>query len=243
MKTTGATASERVTPVSPGFIRCSVTPRCPTPSTPQRSNECSPSARKRYDRTLVTFLTTAETDALLAAPNPTTWTGRRDRALFTLAVQTGLRISELTGINNSDIHLATGAHVRCRGKGRKELTASTVTTITEWLHERGGQSDDPVFPARNGGRLSRDAIEHRLKIHTATAADHCPTLATKNVTCHVLRHTAAMRLLEAGVDTTVIALWLGHFSEERNLSRGVSVRTVVRFCVTPFAYCATRARM
>ena len=169
---------------------------------------------KRYDRTLVTFLTSAETDALLAAPNPTTWTGRRDGAMFTLAVQTGLRISELTGINNSDIHLGTGAHVRCRGKGRKEritpLTASTVTTITEWLHERGGQPDDPVFPARNGGRLSRDAIEHRLKIHTATAADHCPTLANKNVTCHVLRHTAAMRLLEAGVDTTVIALWLGH---------------------------------
>lgn len=169
---------------------------------------------KRYDRTLVTFLTTTETDALLATPDPSTWTGRRDHALLALAVQTGLRISELIRLNRSDIHLATGAHVRCHGKGRKEritpLTSATVTTITAWLHERAGQPDDPVFPTRQGRRLSRDAIEHRLNTHTTTAAAHCPTLATKNVTCHVLRHTAAMRLLEAGVDTTVIALWLGH---------------------------------
>jgi integrase/recombinase XerD len=168
---------------------------------------------KRYDRTIVTFLTTPETDALLAAPEPGTWTGRRDHALLAVAVQTGLRISELIGINRSDIHLGTGAHVHCHGKGRKEritpLTAPTVATITAWLHERAGQPDDPVFPTRQGLRLSRDAIEHRLTIHT-TAAARCPTLATKNVTCHVLRHTAAMRLLEAGVDTTVIALWLGH---------------------------------
>jgi len=169
---------------------------------------------KRYDRTLITFLTTTETEALLAAPDPNTWTGRRDSALFTLAVQTGLRISELIGINPSDLHLAAGAHVRCHGKGRKEritpLTASTVAAITAWLHERTGQPDDPVFATRPGRRLSRDAIEHRLNIHTTVAALQCPTLATKHVTCHVLRHTAAMRLLEAGVDTTVIALWLGH---------------------------------
>ena len=169
---------------------------------------------KRYDRTLVTFLTTTETDSLLAAPDLSTWTGRRDHALFTLAVQTGLRITELIGINHSDIHLGTGAYVRCHGKGRKEritpLTTPTATTITRWLHEQAGQPDDPVFPTRQGRRLSRDAIEHRLNIHTLTAAERCPTLATKNVTCHVLRHTAAMRLLEAGVDTTVIALWLGH---------------------------------
>ncbi len=169
---------------------------------------------KRYDRTLVTFLTTTETDALLAAPDHSTWTGRRDRTRLAVAVQTGLRISELIGINRSDIHLGTGAHVRCHGKGRKEritpLTTPTVATLTAWLHERAGQPDDPVFPTRQGHRLSRDAIEHRLNIHTTTAAARCPTLATKNVTCHVLRHTAAMRLLEAGVDTTVIALWLGH---------------------------------
>jgi integrase/recombinase XerD len=169
---------------------------------------------KRYDRTLVTFLTSVETNALLAAPDTTTWTGRRDHALIALAAQTGLRISELISINRADIHLDTGAHVRCSGKGRKEritpLTASTVTTITGWLHERAGRPDDPVFPTRQGHRLSRDAIEHRLVAHARTAAAGCPTMATKNVTAHVLRHTAAMRLLEAGVDTTVIALWLGH---------------------------------
>jgi integrase/recombinase XerD len=150
---------------------------------------------KRYDRTLVTFLTTTETDALLTAPDPNTWTGRRDHALFSLAVQTGLRISELIGLNRSDIHLATGAHVRCHGKGRKEritpLTGPTVTVLTAWLHERAGQPDDPVFPTRQGQRLSRDAIEHRLHAHTTTAAARCPTLATKNVTCPHNRHYVA----------------------------------------------------
>jgi integrase/recombinase XerD len=169
---------------------------------------------KRYDRTLVTFLTIAETAALLAAPDPTTWTGRRDRTLLALAVQTGLRISELIGLNRSDVHLGIGPHVRCHGKGRKEritpLNAPTVTTITRWLNERAGQPDDPIFPTSQGRRLSRDAIEHRINIHATTAGDHCATIAVKHVTCHVLRHTAAMRLLEAGVDTTVIALWLGH---------------------------------
>lgn len=169
---------------------------------------------KRYDRTLVTFLTAAETAALLAAPDPTSWTGRRDRALLALAVQTGLRISELIGLNRCDVHLGVGPHVRCHGKGRKEritpLTASTVTTITRWLDERAGQPDDPIFPTSQGRRLSRDAIEHRITIHAATAGERCVSLGVKHVTCHVLRHTAAMRLLEAGVDTTVIALWLGH---------------------------------
>ena len=147
---------------------------------------------KRYDRTLVTFLTPAETDALLAAPDRSTWTGRRDHTLLVVAVQTGLRISELIGINRSDVHLGVGAHVRCHGKGRKEritpLTTATVATVTAWLHERGGQPDDPVFATRQGRRLSRDAIEHRVQLHTTTATTTCPTLGTKTVTAHVLRH-------------------------------------------------------
>lgn len=169
---------------------------------------------KRCRRALVTYLTEAETTALVAAPDPTTWCGRRDRALLLLAAQTGLRISELTGLTCRDVHLGVGAHVACHGKGRKDritpLAASTVHTLRSWLTERAGAPGDPVFPTRKGTRLSRDAVERRIATHTAAATPNCPTLADKNVTAHVLRHTAAMRLLEAGIDTTVIALWLGH---------------------------------
>jgi len=170
---------------------------------------------KRYERALVTFLTESEVEALLKAPDLRTWTGRRDRALLLVAVQTGLRISELIGLRCGDVHLGTGAHVACHGKGRKDritpLAASTLEVVRAWLAERGGSPTDPLFPARTNGRqLSRDAIEHRIALHTATATATCPTLADKTVTAHVLRHTAAMRLLEAGIDTTVIALWLGH---------------------------------
>lgn len=169
---------------------------------------------KRFHRALVTFLTQAEVDALLAAPDPTTWTGRRDHALLLVAVQTGLRISELIGLTRGDAHLGTGAHVSCHGKGRKDritpLTTATVDVLRSWITERAGTPSDPLFPTRSGQALSRDAIEHRIAIHTRTAAGVCPTLRDKHVTAHVLRHSAAMRLLEAGVDTTVIALWLGH---------------------------------
>ena len=169
---------------------------------------------KRYERTLVTYLTHEETVALLAAPNLTTWTGRRDRAFLAVAVQTGLRISELINLTCRDIHLGTGAHVRCQGKGRKErvtpLTTETVKVLAVWLKERAGPPDSPLFPTGKGANLSRDAIEHRLTLHTTTATNVCPTLAGKNVTAHALRHTSAMRLLEAGVDTAVISLWLGH---------------------------------
>jgi integrase/recombinase XerD len=169
---------------------------------------------KRTDRALITFLDDNEVDALLASPDRTTLTGRRDHALLLLAVQTGLRATELTGLSCADIHLGTGAHVSCTGKGRKQritpLTRDTVAVLRTWLRERGGQPADPLFPTSRGTRLSRDALERRLTKHTAAAASHCPSLAAKNVTLHVLRHTAAMRLLHAGVDTSVIALWLGH---------------------------------
>jgi integrase/recombinase XerD len=173
---------------------------------------------KRFDKALVTWLTEAELAALLAAPDRTTWAGRRDHALILLAAQTGLRISELTGLSTGDIHLGTGAHVSCTGKGRKQritpLTAGTVTVLRAWIAERGGQHGQPLFPNRTGGRLSRDAVEHRLAKHTAAAAAHCPSLNAKTVTMHTLRHTTAMRLLHAGTDTSVIALWLGHEQAE-----------------------------
>jgi site-specific recombinase XerD len=173
---------------------------------------------KRFDRALVTYLTEPEVAALLAAPNRSTWAGRRDYALILLAAQTGLRVSELTGLTCGDVHLGTGAHVSCLGKGRKQritpLTTSTVAVLRTWLAERGGQPEHPLFPARAGGRLSRDAIERRLARHTAAAAATCPSLTVKTVTAHTLRHTAAMRLLQAGTDTSVIALWLGHEQAE-----------------------------
>lgn len=169
---------------------------------------------KRFERALVTFLTEPEVDALLAAPDTSTWTGRRDRALLLLAAQTGLRVSELIGLSCRDIHLGAGAHVSCHGKGRKDritpLRAETVAVLRAWLSERAGLSADPAFPTRQGQRLSRDAVERRIAIHSAAAAATCPSLKHKKVTAHVLRHSAAMRLLEAGIDTAVIALWLGH---------------------------------
>jgi len=173
---------------------------------------------KRFDKALVTWLTEDELDALLAAPDKTTWAGRRDHALILLAAQTGLRISELTGLTRGDVHLGAGPHVSCHGKGRKQritpLTKTTVTVLRAWLAERPAQPGQPLFPNRTGGRLSRDAVERRLASHLATATGHCPSLKTKNVTAHTLRHTAAMRLLHAGVDTSVIALWLGHEQAE-----------------------------
>jgi integrase/recombinase XerD len=169
---------------------------------------------KRFDRTLVTYLTEEEITALLAAPDRGTWTGRRDHTLLMLACQTGLRASELLHLIVSDVHLGSGAHVSCLGKGRKQritpLTTATATTLRAWLAERGGLPSGPLFPTRRGTPLSRDGLQRRLTIHTATAAQTCRTLHGKQLSPHVLRHSAAMRLLAAGVDTSVIALWLGH---------------------------------
>ena len=169
---------------------------------------------KRFDKALITYLTEQEITALLAAPDQATWTGRRDHALLRLAGQTGLRATELTGLTIGEVHLGTGAHVSCLGKGRKQritpLTPATTAVLGGWLAERGGQSADPVFVTRRGTRLSRDALERRIAKYTAIAALSCPVLREKKVSPHVLRHSAAMRLLNAGVDTTVIALWMGH---------------------------------
>jgi integrase/recombinase XerD len=169
---------------------------------------------KRVDRQLISFLTDDEVDALLAAPDRDTWAGRRDHALVLIAVQTGLRVSELTSLICADVELSTGAHLRCHGKGRKEritpLTNQVCAVLGMWLAERRGAPTDPVFPSRRGGALSSDAVAFLVTKHARTAATRCPSLATKKVTPHVLRHTCAMRLLAVGVDITVIALWLGH---------------------------------
>lgn len=169
---------------------------------------------KRVDRELVSFLTSAEIGALVSAPDPDTWIGRRDRTLLLVAVQTGLRVSELTALTCGDVTLATGAHVRCTGKGRKEritpLTAQTTQALHVWLAERAGAPTEPLFPSRRGGALSRDAVALLVSKHATAARSNCPTLAAKTVSPHVLRHTCAMQLLAVGTDVTVIALWLGH---------------------------------
>jgi site-specific recombinase XerD len=169
---------------------------------------------KRFDRALVTFLDRAELEALLAMPDRTTTVGRRDHTLVLLAVQTGLRLSELTGLRIQDVHLGTGAHLRCYGKGRKErctpLTRQSIDVLRVWLRERNGQPSDLLFPSRLGGRLSSDAVQRLVRKYAETARRRQPSLATKAVTPHVLRHTNAMQLLTSGVDPSVIALWLGH---------------------------------
>lgn len=173
---------------------------------------------KRFERKTVSWLTDAEVDALLAAPDRTTWLGRRDHALLLTDVQTGLRVSELTGAVCNDVILGTGAHIRCTGKGRKEratpLTPTTVDVLRTWLAERRPAPTEPLFATTLGRPLSRYGINDIVDRHVTAAARTCPSLATRPISAHTLRHTAAMRLLHAGVDTTVIALWLGHENVE-----------------------------
>lgn len=169
---------------------------------------------KRVQRNILTYLTEQEVDSLLGACDQSTWTGRRDHAMFTLTIQTGLRISELAGLAREDVTLSAGANVHTVGKGRKErrtpLVPPTTAVLKSWLRERTGSPTDPLFPTITGKRLSRDAIERRLSHHVALAGVGCPSINAKHVTVHTLRHTAAMRLLLAGNHVTVIALWLGH---------------------------------
>jgi site-specific recombinase XerD len=169
---------------------------------------------KRYTRRPIDYLTSAEVEALLKAPDQKTWAGRRDAALLLVAVETGLRLSELIGLRCADVLLDHGAHVRCEGKGRKErctpLRKETVKVLRGWLRERQDKPSDPLFPNARRGALSPDGMQYLLEKHVAMAAAQCASLHSKRVTPHVLRHTAAMKLLHHGVDSTVIALWLGH---------------------------------
>jgi site-specific recombinase XerD len=173
---------------------------------------------KRFTRALVPFLNRDEVDALLAAPDQRAWSGRRDHALMLLAVQTGLRLSEITGLRREDVQLGVGAHVHVLGKGRKErctpLSKDTRTVLTAWLREPPRAPDQPVFPNARGGRLSAHGVHYLLSKHVVAAGEVCPSLKTKRVSPHVLRHTTAMDLLQQGVEQRVLALWLGHESVE-----------------------------
>ena len=173
---------------------------------------------KRCTQRQIGYLSREEVDALLAAPDQGTWAGRRDHAWILLAVQSGLRLSELTGITRADLIFGTGAHVRVMGKGRKErctpLTQQTAAVLRSWLGEPTRGDGQIAFPNREGGRLSSDGVQYLLAKHVDRARQTCASLCTKRVFPHLLRHTAAMNLLQAGVDTTVIAMWLGHESVE-----------------------------
>jgi site-specific recombinase XerD len=176
---------------------------------------------KRYKRGPIEFLVENECNALIEAPDTTKWIGRRDRALLLLAIQTGLRNSEIVSLTRQNVQLGTGAHVRCLGKGRKmrctPIQTDAVKVIKLWMAENKGRQDDPVFPSSRGGFLSRDALERLVKRHVISASKKCPSLKDRKITPHTLRHSAAMSLLRRGVDLTVIALWLGHESTETTM--------------------------
>jgi site-specific recombinase XerD len=173
---------------------------------------------KRFTRTLIQFLTRPEVDALLAAPNQLTWSGRRDHAFLLVAVQTGLRLSEMTGLKRKDLIVGSGAHLRLIGKGRKErctpLAKSTLAVLKTWLREPPRGDGDVLFPNARGDRLSVHGVQYLLTKHRMAASKVCHSLKNKRVTVHRLRHTMAMDLLQAGVDRSVIAFWLGHESVE-----------------------------
>ena len=173
---------------------------------------------KRHARPLVDFLTRVELEAILSAANRQTWVGQRDHAFLLTAVQTGLRLSELTGLRQQDVLLGIGAHVRCEGKGRKErctpLAKSTGAVLGAWMKRQGKDQPGFLFPSSRGGRLSADAVQYLVAKYARVAQGFCPSLSKKNVSPHVLRHTAAMELLQAGVDRSMISIWLGHESIE-----------------------------
>jgi integrase/recombinase XerD len=171
---------------------------------------------KRLTRRLVNYLTRPEVEAMLASVDKSIWIGRRNHALLLVAMQTGLRLSEITGLQQKDVVFGPGAHVRCEGKGRKErctpLAKPTVVVLKAWINEQGDDGSRFLFPSSGGGRLSADAVQHALAKQVAVAQHTCPSLAKKHVTPHVLRHTAAMELFQAGIDRAMIAIWLGHES-------------------------------
>ena len=173
---------------------------------------------KRHVKRAIDYLSREEIEAVIAGPDLSTWHGRRDRAILVLMLQTGLRVTELITLTCGDIALGPGAHVRCIGKGRKEratpIRKDSIKLLRDWLAERKGQTEDPLFISNRGAHLSRDAVEGIVRRHVETASKVCLSLCSKRVTPHVLRHSAAMQLLHGGVDRTVIALWLGHESVE-----------------------------
>ena len=171
---------------------------------------------KRFDKPLLGFLSKGEIQAILDAPPTDRWTGQRDRIMFATLYNTGARVSELTGLRVADVVLDGSACVHLHGKGRKNrsvpLWRTTTTQLRQWLPRIDSRPDRPLFPSAAGGRLTRPAVTARLRLAAQRAAAQCPSLANRRVAPHCVRHSTAMHMLQAGVDITVIALWLGHES-------------------------------
>jgi len=169
---------------------------------------------KRFDKPLLGFLSKGEIQAILDAPPPDRWTGQRDRIMFATLYNTGARVSELTGLRVADVVLDGSACVHLHGKGRKDrsvpLWRTTTTQLRHWLPRIDSRPDRPLFPSAAGRRLTRPAVTARLRLAVQRAATQCPSLTNRHVSPHCVRHSTAMHMLQAGVDITVIALWLGH---------------------------------
>lgn len=171
---------------------------------------------KRFDRPLLGFLSREEMEAILAAPDLSTWSGHRDQALLATLYNTGARVSEITAVRIVDAQLDRNLSLRIQGKGRKERTVplwkKTANSLKAWLKRLELPPEAPLFPNRDGTRLSRFGVVKRLRAAVQVAAKQCPALKDRRVSPHTVRHTTAMHLLQSGVDITVIALWLGHES-------------------------------
>ncbi|MDA8191560.1 MAG: tyrosine-type recombinase/integrase [Gammaproteobacteria bacterium] len=171
---------------------------------------------KRFEKPLLGFLSREEVQAVLAAPDASTWCGRRDQVLLAVLYNTGARVSELIGIRVADVTFAATSSIRLHGKGRKQRTVPlwrpTAMALRNWLRYADLRADQPLVPARSGMPMTRTSVAERLALAVAVATASCPTLRGRRISPHTLRHTTAMHLLQAGVDITVIALWLGHQS-------------------------------
>lgn len=171
---------------------------------------------KRFEKPLLGFLTREEVQALLAAPDPATWFGQRDRAMFSLMYNTGARVSELTGILVADVSLTGVQWVRLRGKGRKQRTVplwdETGRELYAWINHQGLKPEQPLLPNRFGRPMTRANVAERFGLAVAIAGKTCPQLLTRHVSPHSMRHAVAMHLLQSGIDISVIAIWLGHES-------------------------------
>jgi len=171
---------------------------------------------KRFEKPLLGFLSREAMQAILAAPDQSTWVGRRDRLLLALLYNTGARVSELVAIRAGDVVLAATSTVRLHGKGRKQRTVplwkETADLARQWMRNEALRPDEPLLPNRNRRAMSRGNAAERVALAARAAQPNCPALAGQVVTPHTIRHSTAMHLLQSGVDLTVIALWLGHES-------------------------------
>jgi site-specific recombinase XerD len=171
---------------------------------------------QKTDKRLVRHLTAAEIQALLDAPKPVNWLGIRDRAMLHLTFAAGLRVSELTGLRLQDLHLHPNASILIHGKGRRErslpLWKETTTALRAWLAIRGKAPAPEIFVNSRHEPMTRAGFEYILEKHVRTAIKHCPSLASKRVSPHVLRHSCALIVLEATKDLRKVSLWLGHAS-------------------------------